>query len=322
MGKIEGLYLNGLRMKTSAMKKEATSTDRLTSHIVCIKDDFDLRKIIESGQCFRAKELKENFFRFIHGKEIIYLRQLSEEEVERHLEKGLSDRAKKERAFFEVSCTPEEWKSIWISYFDLENRYASFRRRIPKEDRFLKLAAKEASGIRILRQEPFELLLTFIISQRKSIPAIQGALELIATKYGKVVKTPYERLHLFPSPEELSKVTLEDLKDCKLGYRAPYVLDAIERVYRGDLVVEELYHLPDEELLEALKGVHGVGTKVASCIALFAYGRTAMAPVDTWIQQVIDNKYEGINPFPAYGEIAGILQQYIFYYAIHHKRDF
>lgn len=104
------------------------------------------------------------------------------------------------------------------------------------------------------------------------------------------------------------------LRDCALGYRAPYVLAAAQAVAAGALDLAALENLPDARLLEALMQQHGVGIKVANCVALFAYGRMECAPVDVWIQRVIDQHYAGQNPFPAYGN-AGILQQWMFYFA-------
>ena len=132
--------------------------------------------------------------------------------------------------------------------------------------------------------------------------------------------TECETVRVFPRPEQLSGADAEALVACKLGYRAPYVLDAVGRTSSGALDLTAIAECDDTQLLERLKTVNGVGNKIANCVALFAYGRTALAPVDTWIGKVIRNEYGGENPFPAYDTTAGVMQQYMFYCALTHKR--
>lgn len=266
-----------------------------------IADDFNLSKIADSGQCFRIRRFADGTYRFITEGSILYIRELSPQR-------------------FEADCTPEEWVAVWSPYFDLGRDYAAIRASIPTGDAYLRRAAEAGRGIRILRQSPWETLVAFIISQRKSIPAIQGAVELLAERYGEAVVTERETVRVFPRPEQLAGADAEALAACKLGYRTPYVLDAVGRASSGALDLRALAECDDAELLERLKAVSGVGNKIASCVALFAYGRTALAPVDTWIGKVIRNEYGGVNPFPAYGGAAGVMQQYMFYYALTHKR--
>ena len=270
---------------------------------VTISDDFDLQKIADSGQCFRVKAFDDGMFRFITGSEVLYIRKLS-------------------RARYEVSCPDETWRSVWVPYFDLERNYFRIRKAIPNTDTYMRLAARGGKGIRILRQDPWETLATFIISQRKSIPAIKASVEMLAERFGEEKSTPYETLYTFPSASQLEKASDQDLADCKLGYRVSYVKDAVAKVLSGNLDLPALSDLPDADVLNALKTVRGVGDKVASCVCLFSYGRTGIAPIDTWIHKIIACEYGGVDPFPAYGESAGIMQQYAFYYAISHKERF
>jgi N-glycosylase/DNA lyase len=138
---------------------------------------------------------------------------------------------------------------------------------------------------------------------------------MLSEKYGVPHDTPYETIYSFPTVDQLSRATAAELSDCKLGYRVPYIIDAIAQVSSHSTDLDDLYSFDDETLLSSLKNVKGVGDKVANCIALFAYGRIALAPVDTWIRKVIDDEYAGVNPFPGYGSVAGIMQQYAFFYA-------
>ena len=261
---------------------------------VLINDDFDLKKIEESGQCFRVRELKDGTWRFIHLNRVLYIRKNGDRE-------------------YEVNASQKDWEEIWIPYFDLERDYEELRRLIPEEDGFMRRAAEYGKGIRVLRQDPWEMLITFIISQRKNIPAITKSVELLCDMFGKEV--PGEEIKLFPTVNELSAATEEELNLCKLGYRTPYILDATEKVRNGDIDLCKLDGLDDEALFEELKRVRGVGDKVANCVCLFAYHRTSMVPVDTWIARIIDLEYNGKNPFARYKENGGIMQQWAFYYA-------
>ena len=275
--------------------------------IININDDFDQEKIRISGQAFRIRLMDDGSYRYIHKGKVLYVRKI----------KGTE---------YDVSCSKKEWDSIWTEYFDLGRNYRKIRSGINKEDTFLKESADAGKGIRILKQDPFEMLITFIISQRKNIPAIMASVEKICRLFGDRIDNDKknnssgfadesEALYSFPTPAQLYKADEELLKTCSLGYRLPYIQDAARRVYKGDLDLDGINNLTDEELFEKLKEVHGVGDKVSNCICLFGYGRVAMAPVDTWIKKVIDEEYGGVNPFPRYGKNAGIMQQYMFYHA-------
>ena len=167
-----------------------------------INDDFDLTKIINSGQCFRGKEIEENIYRFITNDEIIYIRKKSDDA-------------------YEISCDERAWNKVWKNYFDMERNYKEIRKQIPENDTFLIKSARTGRGIRILNQDPWEMLITFITSQRKSIPAIRSAIEKLCILAGNKKTTDYETIYTFPTIETLSELALKDLESCGLGYRAP-----------------------------------------------------------------------------------------------------
>lgn len=263
--------------------------------IITISDDFDLEKIKNSGQTFRIV-YTGGCYRFITGNHVLHIRQISA------------------RTFY-VSCRKETWRSLWAPYFDLTRSYSSLRHTIPKTDKYLSAAAKQSSGIRILQQDPFETIITFIISQRKSLPAISASVEKICALCGKKLMSRKKTVYAFPSPQKLAACSLQSLYACSLGYRAPYIKKTAHLIADDRIDLNALHTLSDENLIASLMTLPGVGVKVASCIALFAYGRTALAPVDVWIEKVIRQKYGGVNPFPSFGDKAGIYQQYMFYYA-------
>ncbi len=260
-----------------------------------IPDDFDLEKIASCGQCFRVRKFDDGTYRFITGCHILYIRRL-------------------EGSQYLVSVTPEEWHEIWEKYFDLTRNYADLRTSAASKNEFLRKAMEYGRGLRVLRQEPWEMLITFIISQRKNIPAISKSVEMLAEKYGSPISTSRENLCLFPTAEQLRAASIEDLSKCQLGYRAAYVRDAVAQVLSGALDLSAIADYEDEMLFQELLKVHGVGKKVANCVCLFGYGRLARVPVDVWISRVIQEECKGENPFPAFGENAGIMQQYAFYY--------
>ena len=264
-----------------------------------IGDDFDLKKIVDSGQCFRPREISNGVFRFIYGEKIL------------HMSGG--------DGVFTADCSAQDWERVWKNYFDLGTNYASIRRDIETfaagkpYEKILRGATDFGKGIRILKQEPFETLISFIISQRKNIPAIRSSVERICAKFGRRVG----EVNLFPRVEEISSATLDDLTGLGLAYRKDYISDAVRKVSSGEINLTALENFSDEELVDELKKIRGVGDKVANCVALFAYHRVNRAPVDVWIRRALDEDFNGENIFANFGANAGILQQYIFY----HKRN-
>ena len=263
--------------------------------LVNIQDDFDLGKIAVSGQCFRVRHLEDDSYRFMTREHILYIRR------------------EKKGQFF-VSCGAEEWKKVWRTYFDLDRCYSEMFEKNRDKHLFVREAMMFGRGLRVLRQDPWEMLVSFIISQRKSIPAISKSVEMLAEKFGHPIDTPRETVFTFPIPKDLEKTSSDGLKECGLGYRVRYVLDAIHKATEGMLDMESLSAYNDTHMLEALQQVDGVGKKVANCVALFGYGRRACVPVDVWISRAIKDGCDGQSPFPLFGENAGIIQQYVFYY--------
>lgn len=269
--------------------------EELEEIVVEIEDDFELDKIASCGQCFRARFFEDGTCRFITGEHVVYMRKLRE-------------------GRFLVRCGRGAWERVWTEYFDLSRNYRAVRENAMGKNAFVDRAAECGRGIRVLRQDPWEMLVTFIISQRKNIPAISKAVEHLARKYGREIATGRESVHAFPTPEALCGASAEELGACGLGYRTAYVRDAAERVRSGALDLRAAGGYGDEELFAELLKVRGVGRKVADCVCLFGYGRTARVPVDVWISRAIEIECGGQSPFKGFGADAGIIQQYVFYY--------
>lgn len=267
----------------------------LEEKTVQIRDDFDPDKILESGQCFRPRKQAEGWYRFVSGRQLLYLRPLRS-------------------GTYTVRCEPGAWETFWHGYFDLGRSYAALRGKLDSRDDFLQRAMEYGRGIRVLRQDEWEMLVSFIISQRKSIPAIRRAVELLSERFGERLGSDSEGpVYAFPTAEALCCAGEQALQECGLGYRTRYVLHAAQQAAEGTLDLKKLASLPDEALFARLMELDGVGKKVANCVCLFGYGRVGRVPVDVWIERLIRDEFAGQDPFPQFGLEAGIVQQYLFF---------
>ncbi len=264
--------------------------------------NFNIRQIAESGQCFRLNRLEENRYSLIACGRYLELVQTGEEEVE-------------------LDCGEEEYEGLWKNYFDLDYDYQHIVTELTEgTDSFLRSAAEYGRGIRILRQDFFEMLITFIISQNKNIPSIKSTVEAISRKYGTLIVTGTGQSHYaFPSPEQLARAAREELRELKAGYRDEYILRAAQAVAGGELDPCSIRESSYQEAFQKLLGLHGVGEKVANCICLYGLHHIEVFPVDVWIKRILKEVYQGsFNP-GLYDGYAGIVQQYMFYYMRNRK---
>jgi N-glycosylase/DNA lyase len=266
--------------------------------IIEIKDDFDLLKIADSGQCFRFNKCSDGYS-VVAGDKYVFVKKVGETE-------------------YDFSCDSKTFDLFWKDYFDLETSYSDIRKRIDKKtDEYLFCASEYGKGIRILRQDPWEMLISFIISQRKNIPAIKASIEKLCALAGKKIGTDPEgkEIFSFPTPKELAAVSMEALSACSLGYRDKYVHRAAMDVASGVCKLESYKELDDEKLREKLLELYGVGVKVANCEILFGYHRLDAFPKDVWINRVLELKYPDGFLFDRYAPYNGVMQQYLFFYS-------
>ena len=257
--------------------------------------DFNIRKIAESGQCFRLKPVPSGGYVLVARGRVLHLTDTPE---------GAA-----------LDCSQAEFDAVWRDYFDLATDYAEIRAQADPGDAFLKRACDYGTGIRMLRQAPWEMLVSFIISQRKNIPAIQYCIEALCSRYGEPIESAGECFFAFPSAQTFAALDESHFLACSLGYRAKYVLAAARMVAAGTLNLDAIASCSDEALYSALLAVPGVGEKVANCVMLFGYHRLARFPRDVWINRIEEREYTGAFPTERYPDSAGALQQYIFYYA-------
>ena len=262
---------------------------------VSITDDFNLAAIADSGQCFRWNKTGTESYRIIAGGYCLNITYLREDQ-------------------YDLDCTEAAFDSFWREYFDLREDYRSIRGRIdPKRDPFLREAMEHEKGIRILRQDPWEMLITFLISQNKNIPAIRRSVELLAESCGrKLSDFSGKEYYGFPDPSAVAALSEKELSDCKLGYRCKYIHAAAEAVLDGRINLEQLREADEKTAIATLTGLYGVGVKVANCVSLFGLHHTDAFPIDVWMKRILAEQYPDGYPFDSYSPYNGIYQQYMF----------
>jgi N-glycosylase/DNA lyase len=272
--------------------------------ILTIKDDFNLDKIAKSGQCFRWRPLKDGFWKIPYRDRLLTI--------------GPAPRAEKGPGKYQLSCTQEEFDHVWYPYFDFATDYRTVRGRIDEEkDPYLYAASQYGRGIRILSQDPWEILITFIISQRKNIPAIRQSVEALCQAGGEPKP---EGWYTFPSAEALDSLSDRELGQCHLGYRQKYIRSAARLAAGQGIDFDYLKQCSEKDCMEQLTSLYGVGVKVASCTALYGLHRLDFFPKDVWIGRVLERHYgkdqgfENGFPFDLYRPYNGIMQQYLFEY--------
>lgn len=203
---------------------------------------------------------------------------------------------------------------FWRDYLDMETDYAEARRSIEVCD-YLRDCAAYGEGIRILRQDKWEALCSFIISQCNNIPRIKGIVEKLCSLYGEPVEAPWGEARAFPTAERVADLSEEALAPLRSGYRAPYILAAARAVADGDIDLDATALLPCGEARAELKKLNGVGDKVANCVVLFGLHQLDAFPVDVWIKRALAaNMPKGFDP-SSLGKYAGLAQQYMFFHA-------
>ena len=268
---------------------------------------MDLQQIHQSGQCFRMVPLPEhtypsgakNGYRLISGLRVL--------------------RAWQDGPFVCLDC-PHEDLSFWLSYLDMDRDYQAVIASIDRENTYLRAAAMSGTGIRILRQDPWEMIITFILSQQNNIPRIKGLIRTLCERYGERCVTPDGRTYdTFPRAEDLAQATEEELRELKLGYRSKYICGTARMVAEGDFDLGKLKGMAYEDARAELVRLPGIGGKVADCICLFALHQMDAFPVDTHIKKALELHYPEGFPFTRYQRCAGVMQQYIFYYDLRYR---
>lgn len=254
--------------------------------------ELDIVKTFECGQCFRWNADANGVYR---GIAMGYPARVWQEEGQVWL----------------ASQAPE---TLWREYFDLERDYARISEDFHQGE-YLSACVDYGMGIRILKQEPWEALCSFIISQCNNIKRIKGIVERLCSLWGEAREFEGEMYFSFPGADRLASLMPEDLAPLRCGYRAAYILDAARAVNSGALVLDELVGCDYERARKALLALNGVGDKVANCVLLFGLGHMEGFPIDVWIKRALKEHFPPDFDPKSLGDYAGLAQQYIFYYA-------
>lgn len=263
-----------------------------------IEPNFDIHKICYSGQCFRMREKEDCYAVVAYGK-YVEIRQQQDQ--------------------IQFSCTKEEFDTIWYDYFDLSKDYDTFIHLVPDTDEYMQSAIRFGYGIRILKQDVWEMIISFIISQANNIPRIRTSIQTICERYGEKKETNGISYHTFPSPEVLSNVSDLELRSCNVGFRSKYILRAAQIIASSEVSLSNLKKMSYEDAKETLMTFPGIGKKVADCVCLYGLHHYDAFPIDTHIKKVLEEGYPHGFPFEAYKGALGPLQQYAFYYDLYYK---
>ena len=268
--------------------------------------DFDLAQTLECGQCFHFVKLDENDYVLTAKGRLLHVSQQADTVT-----------------FYDTE--EDEYVNVWKNYFDMDRDYSAVKKKLLENDNKLKDAIESMWGVRILNQDFFETLISFIISQNKQIPHIKKIVSDISAKFG-TYKGTYggADMYTFPTLEQLTNASEEDFKELKTGFRAPYIMDAIRRNMAGQFNEKELKNMDYDSCIKELMTIKGVGEKVANCVSLFGLGKKEAFPVDVWIKRIMETMYFDGEDTPKdkiaafakeqFGDLGGFAQQYLFYY--------
>lgn len=254
---------------------------------------FSLADTLDCGQCFRWEEQEDHSFQAVVGKQMARVFQQGDDLI------------------VESKDADEEF---WKNYFDLNTDYGMIQEKL-SFNKPLRTAMEYTSGIRILNQEPWETLCSFIISQNNNIPRIKGIISRLCENFGEELG---EGGYTFPTAERMAELSLEELAPLRAGFRGKYLLDAARKVVSGEVDFARIRESSLEEGQEELRKIYGVGAKVADCVLLFGFHKLDAFPIDTWIKKVLAEYYP--NGFPKRAKkYAGVAQQYLFHYIRYYK---
>ena len=265
---------------------------------------FNLKYTLECGQCFRWKKIDEEYYVGVIKDRVIKIKQVKD-------------------TLYIISSNMDNLEDIVRYYFNLDLDYTSIEKRISIVDDNVKKAVTNTSGLRFLKQDFFETLISYIISANNNIPRISKSVNEISRRYGKEVELEGEKYYLFPTPEELKNVTIEEYRECGVGFRDKYIYNTVANINNKEIDLDELFKMDTPNLKKELLSLMGVGPKVADCILLFSCSRVEVFPIDTWVEKIMTQLYFENNKVTKnqiqdyaknnFKNDAGIIQQHLFY---------
>lgn len=258
-------------------------------------EHMDLEQIANSGQCFRMKKIKESTWSVVFGDKYLEISQDGDE--------------------FSFSCSEEEFCKVWHDYLDLDLDYGKIKALQDPADSYLLAAMEYGWGIRILKQNLWEMIVTFLISQNNNITRIRNSVEALCVRFGtKLVSSGGAVFYTFPQPETIVKAGMTGLSGLGLGYRDKYILKTAVSAVEKSLDLDWLKTASYEDAHKLLMAQYGIGKKVADCICLFGLYHVDAFPLDTHMNKILETHYPAGFPYGRYRGYLGIIQQYLFYY--------
>ncbi len=237
-----------------------------------IKSDINLYDTLMSGQAFRINIEDDDSFTIIISDRILNIKQ--------------------ENDYIVVNSNNEEDLELVTRYYlDLDRDYDVLNKELSKNE-ILKRDINLCKGYKVLKQDKFEMYISYIISQNNNVKRISGSINKISERYGKKVKYNNKEYYLFPTFEELKNITIEELRECGVGFRDSYIINALNKLKENPFFLEELDMLPTDEAIKELMKIKGIGLKVASCILMFGYSRFDTFPVDTWVKKYVSENFK------------------------------
>jgi N-glycosylase/DNA lyase len=273
-------------------------------------ESFELRDIFECGQCFRWNKQEDGSYTGVFKNNVLNVKK------------------NKDEIIFEGICENEIQQTV-ENYFDLNRNYEKIKEQLSKIDQNMKKSIEYGNGIRILNQDLWETIISFIISANNNIPRIKGIIERLSEKYGDEIKYKENKYYTFPTPEQLKNVTVEEYRKLGLGFRDIRLYETTKMILNKQVDIENMKNNPNTiEVREELLKLSGVGPKVADCILLFSdLKRFEVFPIDVWVRRVMNDLYiknedetkvdkKQIEKIAneKFGDLAGLAQQYLFYW--------
>ena len=273
-------------------------------------DSFDLKDIFECGQCFRWNEQEDGSYTGVVKNNVLNVKKENNQII------------------FQGKCE-DNIQELVEDYFDLNRDYEEIKKDLSKIDENMKTSIEYGKGIRILNQDLWETIISFIISANNNIPRIKGIIERLSQKYGKEIIFKGKKYYTFPTPEELKNVTVEEYRNIGLGFRDIRLYETTKMILEKEIDLKKLKENPNtKEVREELLKLSGVGPKVADCILLFSdLKRFEVFPIDVWVRRVMNDLYiknkdenkvskKQIEKIAKekFGDLAGLAQQYLFYW--------
>ena len=258
--------------------------------LLCSAEKLDIEKTFECGQCFRWNRGDNGSYTGVVGSYLATVRE-------------------SDGSVYITSNAPDD---IWFDYFDLGTDYDEISRAFTGE--YLEKCTEYGRGIRILRQDPWEALCSFIISQCNNIERIKGIVERLCAAFGERFESGGTEYYSFPTADVLAGLEPDDLACIRSGYRADYIIAAARAVANGDIDLNSLMHCDYHDAIKSLRTIRGVGEKVANCVTLFGLRHTEAFPIDVWMKCALKEHFPPNFDPASLGKYAGLAQQYIFYY--------